>query len=317
MPYVLYGIRFIRYIHTVYTYAFAPHTHEACARCDALAVCLHTNDGDGFWTNLERVIELGQPLSDAIHQLEAGRPRLSKLLPIWNDLIKHADAFDAKHGLQGDKRVAPVFRRRFAIHYQPEWLAAYALDPAHATKGDGGRWRLPLALRDTPLPTARNGAQLEFNHYFGAAKDGTRVVADDDVLTCVAQLARAERAAVAAELNKLKLRGVTGDLADLVELVAGNGTAPLDDKCGWWCNAADAGFPLLAKAATKLLSCHPTSCASERNWSLWGNVCTKARNRLALERAKKLVFIRYNHGVSVTRESGDDVEIMLTLLSDE
>jgi hAT family C-terminal dimerisation region len=78
--------------------------------------------------------------------------------------------------------------------------------------------------------------------------------------------------------------------------------------------AADAGFPLLAKAAAKLLSCHATSCATERNWSLWGNVYVKARCRLALDRAKKLISIRQNSGASVDKES--DEEITLKLLAE-
>jgi hypothetical protein len=32
----------------------------------------------------------------------------------------------------------------------------------------------------------------------------------------------------------------------------------------------------------RLLSMHATSCASERNWSLWGSLYTQARNRQAI-----------------------------------
>jgi hypothetical protein len=50
-------------------------------------------------------------------------------------------------------------------------------------------------------------------------------------------------------------------------------------------------FPLIAAAAIRLLSFNTTSCASERNWSVWGRLCTKTTNRRVLERAKKLVTI--------------------------
>ena len=78
---------------------------------------------------------------------------------------------------------------------------------------------------------------------------------------------------------------------------------------------AAAEYPLLAKAAIKLLSCHATACASERNWSLWGNVCTKARSNLALQRAKKIIFIRHNSGYTAACDTGDDEEMTLALLS--
>ncbi len=62
----------------------------------------------------------------------------------------------------------------------------------------------------------------------------------------------------------------------------------------FWGHAGTCSYPGVAEAAIRLLFMHPTSCASERNWSLWGNVFTKSRNRLAITRAEKLIFIRGN-----------------------
>ncbi|KAJ9534756.1 hypothetical protein QJQ45_013119 [Haematococcus lacustris] len=61
----------------------------------------------------------------------------------------------------------------------------------------------------------------------------------------------------------------------------------------FWRKAA-SNFPLLAAAACKLLAVHVTSAASKRNWSAWGRLYTAARNRLGMERAKKLIFIKAN-----------------------
>ena len=57
---------------------------------------------------------------------------------------------------------------------------------------------------------------------------------------------------------------------------------------------ASPQFPLISKAAGRLLSAHVTSCATERNWSLFGNIFSKTRNRLALEHAQKMAYIRTN-----------------------
>ncbi len=35
----------------------------------------------------------------------------------------------------------------------------------------------------------------------------------------------------------------------------------------------------------------PTACVCERNWSVWGQMCTKHCSRLALARARKLIYI--------------------------
>jgi hypothetical protein len=62
---------------------------------------------------------------------------------------------------------------------------------------------------------------------------------------------------------------------------------PIAAHLSFWASpAAAAAFPALASVAVRLLSMHTTTCAGEHNWSLWGQLCTKARNRLAIARRK-------------------------------
>ena len=62
----------------------------------------------------------------------------------------------------------------------------------------------------------------------------------------------------------------------------------------FWEEYACKVYPLMAKAAVRLLSMHVTTCASERNWSIWGKVFSKDRNRLGLTLGEQIVFIRGN-----------------------
>jgi hypothetical protein len=59
------------------------------------------------------------------------------------------------------------------------------------------------------------------------------------------------------------------------------------------------------------LLAHATSAASERNWSMWGDVFTPARTKLGLERSKALIAIyandRANRNVSADFEVALDV----------
>ncbi len=55
-----------------------------------------------------------------------------------------------------------------------------------------------------------------------------------------------------------------------------------------------------------MLLMHASTCASQRNCSAWGLVCTKARNRLAIERTEKIVYICGNAGTSAA-----EVELIL------
>jgi hypothetical protein len=50
----------------------------------------------------------------------------------------------------------------------------------------------------------------------------------------------------------------------------------------------------LADVALRLMSVHPTSCAAERNWSLWGRVYSAVRNALGADRAKKMIAFSFN-----------------------
>ena len=71
--------------------------------------------------------------------------------------------------------------------------------------------------------------------------------------------------------------------------------------------AVTASATSSAVAAGRFLSAHVTSCTTERNWSLFGNIFSKTRNRLHLEKAQKLAFIRANS--SLGQAGGLDEEI--------
>jgi hypothetical protein len=67
-------------------------------------------------------------------------------------------------------------------------------------------------------------------------------------------------------------------------------------------------YPLLAKLAVKLLGMHVTKCAPERNWSQWGLVYTKSRNRLEVAKGEKIVYIRGNKQVGSSPNDFDACE---------
>jgi hypothetical protein len=84
--------------------------------------------------------------------------------------------------------------------------------------------------------------------------------------------------------------------------------APVKDRRRWWANfMAQNGFPFVAKAARRLLAMHTTACAAERNWSLWGGVYTKGRNRLNLTLGEMIVFVKGN----LRGAEGQDEEVLL------
>ncbi|EFJ40370.1 hypothetical protein VOLCADRAFT_108178 [Volvox carteri f. nagariensis] len=84
----------------------------------------------------------------------------------------------------------------------------------------------------------------------------------------------------------------------------------------WTVHMADS-YPALAFVANRVLRMHATTCASERNWSLWGNLFHKAHNRLGQMRAMKLIFIRQNDSYAAKRNTLSDEEVVMQLLAGE
>ena len=61
----------------------------------------------------------------------------------------------------------------------------------------------------------------------------------------------------------------------------------------WWINYGEES-PNLQKIAIKVLSQTCSSSSCEKNWSMWSLIHTKLRNRLAMKKLHKLVFVHYN-----------------------
>ncbi|XP_028552252.1 uncharacterized protein LOC114580024 [Dendrobium catenatum] len=61
----------------------------------------------------------------------------------------------------------------------------------------------------------------------------------------------------------------------------------------WWAQFED-DVPELKAFAVKVLSLTCSTSACERNWSIFNQIHTKRRNRLAADRMNKLVYIMFN-----------------------
>ncbi|KAJ9510834.1 hypothetical protein QJQ45_027759 [Haematococcus lacustris] len=71
--------------------------------------------------------------------------------------------------------------------------------------------------------------------------------------------------------------------------------ADRDSRRAFWSVTAAEQFPILAKAAVRLLSVHVSTAAAERNWSVWTSIYRNAlRNKLSVEQAEKLVYVKAN-----------------------
>ena len=126
----------------------------------------------------------------------------------------------------------------------------------------------------------------------------------------------ADEAALQAEITALKLSSLPPDLAE--DLPALTKRTPLPSgkmqlaaamqRRNWWVGARQH-FPLLAQVAVRVLGMHATTCAAERNWSLWGRTYAKGRSALLVDTAEKVIFIKGNEDTSMR---GVDEEVQLS-----
>jgi hypothetical protein len=253
-----------------------------------------------FWENVELLIELLQPFSDAIHQLEADRPMLSQCHQVVMMLDQHVAAFARKHMGKRDGaivfRLVETFKRRFeaveggarAPINNAAYTAAYLLDPYFAVKSieDGQEvWSPPEVSeerRDQAVALVRRigGPQ--------AAREMIKVMLGypksmSGFVEAIANEEQKEAATAAAALatqrsNKRKRAEIPS----------------MSMRLKIWSKFGAKEFGSLTKVVQRLLACHATSCATERNWSLWGRVYTASRNALGMERGKKLISICAN-----------------------
>ena len=68
----------------------------------------------------------------------------------------------------------------------------------------------------------------------------------------------------------------------------------------------------LGLVAARVLAMPVTSCAAERNWTIWGQVYIKTRSNLVLQRAQDLIYVKANDTIAKAKpQSGDDLVLSL------
>jgi hypothetical protein len=254
-----------------------------------------------FWKRLKLVVELLQPVKDAIHKVEGDVGLLSQALPVWRQLVKHFMAWQSRlkkdTALKADNVVSVILARRDKS-LPAAAGAAFLLDPIFIQKDSSNpkRWAAP------------------FGQLSAAQKKGVKAT----LLRLVGGAVKKQ--ALDNEWAQFKLGALTGDITEDLPYLTQQQEGPdgsiivpsVAQRLAWWGEAA-ATYPLLAAAARCLLPRHVTSCASERNWSVWGNTYTKLRNKLAIGTAEKMIFIAGNKGVVTHKPTP---QVLIELLED-
>jgi hAT family C-terminal dimerisation region len=256
-------------------------------------------DPGGLVKRLPVLKMLFDPIKKCLTQVEADRSNLSRMRALVRELEAHANSFTQCHedlcrGVirkkgQGDKTVTLVTTfddRLRTFYYKPSMSAAFLLDPVNFRLSHESEIRLPFEA-------------LTREEEDAAVADMTRLAGgNSDALEC--------------ELKNMKLFGITGlsslnmkvvrECMLISEEIMPDGSsrrssAPTPNRLMCWTEILQPEFPTLAKVASIYLSMHSTSCAAERNLSVFGRLYDKSRGKLQLKRAEKVVFLAVNERI--------------------
>jgi hypothetical protein len=80
-----------------------------------------------------------------------------------------------------------------------------------------------------------------------------------------------------------------------------------------WVNLIAGTYPVLTKVARCVLTMPATACATERNWTIWGQVFIKTRSCLGLQRAQDMIYVKQNDQLGRDAASGCPSELAIEL----
>jgi hAT family C-terminal dimerisation region len=257
-------------------------------------------DRDGVVKRLPILKKLCSTIAQALTQVEADKASLSRMRALVRKLEAHAEWFYQTHGdlcdgvikKRGRNNVVTetpttlreTFHSRLRdFYYKPSITAAFLLDPINFRMTECGTIDLPFEVLDL----------------------------DEENEACadIERLADNQSVAVTKELADMKLNGIAG-LSDLnlrvvrecmlvteKDMPGGavqRTAAPVHKRMKCWEKVLSSEYPQLAKVAAKYLAMHSTSCASERNLSVFGRLFDKLRGKLHLSRGEKMVYLAVN-----------------------
>jgi hypothetical protein len=158
--------------------------------------------------------------------------------------------------------------------YNPAYAAAYMTDTYYAVREDDN-WHMP------DVPDAQLPAVLALVSRVGrpAAEHSFKTMILSGYPSSMQTWVKAVAAPQQPVPNADAAGGSSGKMREREEMPS------LESRRGVWSRFGDA-HPELQATVLRLMACHATACATERNWSLWGRVYSSARNSLAAERAK-------------------------------
>jgi hypothetical protein len=223
------------------------------------AAIKHTITDPDFVTKLDECIKILQPIDTLIKMFQSDAIPCSDVYKAFLDLESKMSGLV---GVNAEKKahLVKLVQKRFDFMYGDAHGMAYLLDPRYL--GDNMTRKLRKEIEDFifQFPTP----------------DGT---------TCDERKEKLAQEYTAFCIDALEEREKNGFCFKMI----GESQSVLH----WWM-ADGTDWPLLQNLAVRVFTMASLSAASERNFSTFGFIHSKLRNRLSPEKVKKLVYIKTN-----------------------
>ena len=212
-----------------------------------------------YWEKTQELYNILKPFLQVTIALESNKAKLSRLFSWYSWLLNQSAT--SKSDLLPRQEALQLIANRFHKMYTALWLIAYLCDPV-------ARMQRPVEIAKWQL----DGMEKYLVQYYKVRGETTDKKASE----------------VYGQLINLKER--EGAFAREIAWQSANEM----DAITWWNGLHKEQYPDLTALARHALSVAPTTGAAERNWSAFGFIHCKRRNRLLNDRVEMLVFIYWN-----------------------
>lgn len=225
---------------------------------------------DEVWLRIESLHEILSPLAKYITEIQTSKPIISRVVEIFYNMYSHfSNLLNIKECDRNE--LLQLLEKRKTMAVGPLHFAANLLDPYFM------------------------GKNLNESEYIDALtfinKMATFLTTENELGTVMMEIA----------FYKSK-EGLFGK--DFVWSSLKNGKL---SAVTWW--KSICATTKLSKVAVEILNCPPSTAATERSFSTYGNVHTNKRNRLTNERAQKIVYVRQN--LNITEQASGSSQYFL------
>ena len=248
------------------------------------------------WELMDKLVALLEPFEEITRQISSEDATLADVIPVVTALQMTLERHDNDSGVQTMKSVLlSDIKNRFTDMYdQLLFVVATVVDPRYKLKffSDAQQHSVTQLLITEVRRIATPATDTDSNSELPPATKRPRVEAASKLSVVMQEIVSHGLQTGGAQSNQTA--AVSDKAEEQVRLYLVQPNIPLSESPTVWWRDNSRLYPQVSRVARRFLSAPATSVPSERLFSAAGHVYSDRRNRLLLEPAEMLLFVREN-----------------------